>query len=255
MPNTKPETIKDAPKEEHLGLFGVRTTTIGVAQCHLDDDRDMDLAEAWSLLSTDEAARARRFHFDRDRDRYTRGRGFLRCMLGQISGQTPSQLIFGTGAQGKPFLQNSALTFNMSHSRDLAVLASSQIEPLGIDLEFIDRQADIAGLSKTCLTQGEAESLAALPDEEQRERFFAFWTAKEARMKLTGEGMSLPPRQIALDLRGGMPVGYLRPDGPAAQAIFLDLGIKTALCCLALAQGPQPSITHLRREPANHVAL
>lgn len=218
---------------------------IGVACCTLDDDRDMALSEAWQLLSADETTRAWRFHFDRDRDRYTRGRGFLRVILGQVCGQPPAGLVFGSGAQGKPFLQGSTLAFNLSHSCDLAVLVISRAEPLGVDLEFTDRQADIAGLAQTCLTPDEADVLAALPKEAQRARFFAFWTAKEARMKLTGEGMCLAPRQIVLDLQDGLPVGYLHPKTPKAQAIFLDLGHPAALCCLALADGRKPSIVPL----------
>jgi len=218
---------------------------IGLAQCRLDDDRDITLTKAWQLLSGDETARARRFHFDRDRTRYVRGRGFLRSMLGQVCGQDPAGLIFGTGTQGKPFLQDSDLAFNLSHSRDLAVLAVSHSGPLGIDLEFIDRAADIAGLAQTCLTPGEIDILAALPEAERQARFFVFWTAKEARMKLTGEGMSLPPRQIALNLQDGFPVGYLQPENPVAQAIFLDLGHPATVCCLALADGQKPSIISL----------
>lgn len=225
--------------------LSIRAADIGVAQCHLDDDRDIALPEAWALLSADETTRARRFHFDRDRTRYVRGRGFLRHVLGQVCGQDPTGLTFGTGAQGKPFLQGSDLAFNLSHSRDLAVLAVSQTGPLGIDLEFIDRSADIAGLTQNCMTPAEAAVLAALPADERQARFFAFWTAKEARMKLTGEGMSLPPQQIALDLRAGVPIGYLHPRTPAVQAVFLDLGNSVAQCCLALAQGPEPIITPL----------
>lgn len=231
--------MADAPTQHISGAV------IGVAQCHLDDDRDIALGEAWALLATDENIHARRFHFDRDRTRYVRGRGFLRQMLGQVCGQSPAGLIFGTGTQGKPFLQGSDLAFNLSHSRDLAVLAVSQTGPLGIDLEFIDRSADIAGLTQSCMTPPEAAVLAVLPANERQARFFAFWTAKEARMKLTGMGMSLPPQQIALDLQQGVPVGYLRPRTPAVQAIFLDLGNPAAQCCLALAQGPEPVITSL----------
>lgn len=233
----------------------IRAADIGLAYCHLDDDRDIALSEAWALLSADENTRARRFHFDRDRIRYVRGRGFLRHMLGQICGQDPDRLIFGSGAQGKPFLPGSKLAFNLSHSRDLAVLAVSQTDALGIDLEFIDRKADIAGLAQSCLTTAEAAVLADLSGSEQAARFFAFWTAKEARMKLTGEGMSLPPRQIALDLRHGRPVGYLSPETPAAQAVFLDLGFPGALCCLAVAQGVRPTISPLIAERAYHVAV
>lgn len=230
------------------------SAAVGLAQCHLDDDRDIALSVARGFLSADETARARRFHFDRDRARYVRGRGFLRSILGQVCGQYPEHLFFGTGAQGKPFLQNSPMAFNLSHSRDLAVLAVSQTCPVGIDVEFIDRQADIAGLTQICMTPTEAGVLGALPDAARAARFFAFWTAKEARMKLTGDGMSLPPHQIALDLRDGLPVGYLRPDTPPAQAVFLDPGYLGAVCCLALAQGPSPKITHLRPERARTAA-
>jgi 4'-phosphopantetheinyl transferase len=229
--------------------------TIGVAHCHLDDDRSIVLSDAWTLLSANEVARARRFHFDRDRNRYTRGRGFLRRMLGQVCGEDPADLTFETGAQGKPFLTGNSLAFNLSHSRDLAVLAVSQDGPLGIDLEFIDRKANIAGLAQTCLTTAEAAILTDLSEPEQAARFFAFWTAKEARMKLTGEGMLLAPQKIALDLRQGRPVGYLSPKTPVAQAVFLDLGQPGAMCCLAVAQGPRPTLSPLIAEQAHHVAV
>lgn len=225
---------------------------IELALCSLDDDRDIALSEAWALLSPDEITRARRFHFERDQTRYARGRGFLRRVLGQVCGQDPARLVFWLGAQGKPFLQDSGFDFNLSHSRDLAVVAVSQMGPLGIDVEFIDRQADIAGLAQSCLTPAETDVLAALPEGERRARFFAFWTAKEARMKMTGEGMSLPPRQIALDLKDGLPVGYSSPKHPTAQAVFLDIGHPGALCCLALPKGPQSSIAPLAIERVHY---
>lgn len=250
-----PTTMYDALTEGLQSPSGTRATAIGVAQCHLDDDRDISLSEAWRLLSVDEKARARRFHFDRDRTRFVRGRGFLRTMLGKACGLEPTHLVFVTGAQGKPFLQDCSLAFNLSHSRDLAVLAISPSGSLGIDIEFIDRQVDISGLAETCLTQAERAVLDDLPKAARAARFFAFWTAKEARMKLTGEGMSLPPCQIALDLRGGYPVGYLYPKAPAAQALFLDLGIPAALCCLALPQGLKASLQPLGTKWAIHAAL
>jgi 4'-phosphopantetheinyl transferase len=237
------------------GAADIGGCLIGLAQCQLDTDHDIALTKAWGLLSPDELLRARRFHFDDDRSRYVRGRAFLRVMLGQACGQPPAGLVFGTGAQGKPFLPDTDLAFNLSHSRGLAVLAISRMTPVGIDLEFIDRGADVAGLAQTCLTPAEAETLAALPEAARRARFFAFWTAKEARMKLTGEGMSLPPRQIALDLRAGRPIGYRHPNTPAARAIFLDLGHPAAICCLALAQGAAPIFTRLIMEPVQDVAV
>lgn len=231
----------------------VCTADVAVVSCHLGDDRDIALAEAWGLLSQQETLRARRFHFDRDRQRYARARAFLRREVGQATGQSATGLILAEGPQGKPFLPGSDLCFNLSHSGDLAVLALSWAGPLGIDLEFIDRKADIDGLSQACLTAQEVAVLAALPATARSQRFFAFWTAKEARMKLTGEGMTLPPRQIALTLVAGLPVGYHTPDTPVAQALFVDIGHSGAICCLAIAQGPHPIIS-LRNKAFCHVA-
>lgn len=233
----------------------IRPTDIGVAQCQLDDDRDIGVADAWRLLSRDETTRARRFHFDRDRDRYVRGRGFLRSVLAPLCAQHPAEITFGAGPQGKPFLQNHALYFNLSHSRGHAVLAVSKLGPVGLDVECIDRQVDLAGLMQTCLTPCESAVLDGLPEADRTARFFAFWTAKEARMKLTGEGMSLPPRQITLHLHEGRPIGYLHPETPAAQAIFLDTGDTGTISCLALAQGPSPTITPLIMKRAFHAAF
>lgn len=220
---------------------------ISVARCHLGDDRDISLSWAWSVLAVDEITRAQRFHFDHDRTRYVRGRGFLRRILGEVCGQDPTDLLFGVESQGKPFLYNSRVAFNLSHSRDLAVLALSQAGPIGIDVEFIDKQVNLAELMQSCLTPAEREVVAALPPADHVRRFFAFWTAKEARMKLTGEGMSLAPKAIVLDLVAGLPVGYLWPPTPAAQAVFLDLCEPGVLCCLAVAQGLAPSIAIVKQ--------
>lgn len=214
---------------------------IYLSTCKLDDDTDIVMQDAWTVLSSAETARAQRFRFARDRERYVRGRAFLRHALGAATDQPPARLALTETQNGKPF-RDDTLHFNLSHSAGLAVLAISVSGPVGIDLEFIDRGIDVAGLAQSCFTKDEARSLLNLPAPEQAAQFFAFWTAKEARMKLTGDGMSLPPRQISLDIRDGVPVGYLRPAYPAAQAVFIDLGLSAALCCLALPQGPQPTI-------------
>ena len=207
---------------------------ITLAQCRLDADYDIALAEATALLSPSETARAARFHFDRDRNRYVRGRGFLRHTLGQALGQPAAGLDLTEGPQGKPVLAGHDLAFNLSHSRGLAVLALSARGPIGLDVEFIDRKLDIAGLAQSCFDADEVAVLDRLPAAARQTRFFAFWTAKEARMKLTGEGMSLPPKAISLILQDGWPVGYSRPDhATTVGVVFLETGRTDVLCCLA----------------------
>ena len=217
-----------------LQLYPACPAGISLAQCRLDEDDDIALAEATALLSPSETARAARFHFDRDRDRYVRGRGFLRHTLGQALGQPAAGLELTEGPQGKPELASHDLAFNLSHSRDLAVLALSARGPIGIDLEFTDRAVDVGALAQSVFCAHEIDILNALPPATRQTRFFAFWTAKEARMKLTGEGMSLPPKAISLILKDGWPVGYCRPTHAATiEAVFLATGHTDILCCLA----------------------
>lgn len=226
---------------------------ITIAQCWLGDDRDIPLAAAWSVLSDTETARARRFHFDRDRHRYVRGRAFLRILLAQVTGLADADLVLSEGPWGKPFLQGDAVWFNLSHSGDLAVLALSPAGQVGIDVEFVDRAVDISGLAQSCFCPHEVAILDAVPPAARLARFFALWTAKEARMKLTGEGMALTPQSIELELVAGLPVGYTCPKSPAARAIFVDLGHPGAICCLAWAPEPDIISTFLKN-PLHHVA-
>lgn len=227
--------IRDLPSQSLVAQ------EVHVSTCHIDDDSDIALMDAWDVLSSEEVARAKRFRFPRDCARYVRGRAFLRHSLGAATDQRPAELALTQKANGKPFLDET-LHFNLSHSAGLAVLAISAFGPVGIDLEFIDRRIDIRGLARSCFTKEEEQSISALPVPEQAPRFFTYWTAKEARMKLTGEGMALSPQQIVLDILHGIPVGYILPEYPPAQATFINLQHPAALCCLALPQGSAPTI-------------
>lgn len=198
----------------------------------IGDDRDMALNEAWSLLSEDEAVRANRFRFDRDRARYVRARGLLRRLLARLSAQNAQGLAFDYGPQGKPQLAGGGPAFNLSHSGDLLVIAVSSTGPVGVDVEHIDRKVNIAGLAEACMTPDEQRALSVPDDPHRAQRFFAFWTAKEARMKLTGEGMSLPPHSISLGLKDGWPVRYDQPSDPASRLAFTSLPAPGAVCCV-----------------------
>ncbi len=118
------------------------------------------------------------------------------------------------------------------------MLAISRRCRLGIDLELIDPDGlsrDLPLLAETVLTPAERGALTGLNGRRQIERFLQFWTAKEAHMKLTGEGLRMDPKRIALHLEGGLPLGYLRPSAPPARLRFVTLasGLPAAVCCLA----------------------
>lgn len=206
---------------------------VRVWMCRLDDDRDVSLSWALSVVNSAERARADRFHFERDRNRFLRARGLVRGTLADQLGVPPCDIAMAFQANGKPVLRGNPVHFNLSHSQDLAVLAISPNQPVGIDVELTTRQVDPLVLAPSCFVTHEVQALRDQP--AQLQRFFAFWTAKEAFMKLTGEGMSLDPKLIRLRLdESGWPSGYCVDNRGEARLCYIDLKIPQATCCLAV---------------------
>ena len=199
----------------------------------LDDDRDITLANARLILSGDELERASRFVFDRDRHRFTRGRGLLRQALGDLLETDSKRLVLPTGPNGKPEISGSELNFSLSHTQDVAVFASDWTGPVGIDLEYVDRSVDVRGLTPRVFGPEERAVLDGLNERAFQRKFFEFWTAKEARMKVTGEGMSLDPLSIELELAQGHVAGVRAPDTPVTDLLFIDAPQPGLVCCLA----------------------
>lgn len=223
---------------------------IEVIRFALDDDSAVSLVEACSWLSEEEADRAERFKFENLRDRYTRGRGLLRRELARHLDCGAADLEFGTGPQGKPFLRGHDLHFNLSHSEEIAALAISRIPDVGIDIEKFDRKVDFDGLAKRCFREVEWAAYSEASPQEKSRRFFHLWTAKEARMKATGEGFQLSPQKIEIGFRDGLPDSCIEPAKPAAflQAVTFPDGDFGAACTVAALSHFQLSV--VRRQEA-----
>ena len=89
---------------------------------------------------------------------------------------------------GKPrFDGGDAPVFSISHSGGLSVAALSRCGEIGVDIEQIDDRRDICKIANRFFSQAEKERLSLAQDKERA--FYAIWTAKEAMMKLGGEGM------------------------------------------------------------------
>lgn len=224
---------------------GVR---IDVGEWRLDSDADIALATADAHLNPAERARAAEFVFDVDRECFVRARGYLRERLGAHLGISPKDVPIAVGADGKPFVEGHDVRFNLSHSGARAVLAISSGGDVGIDLELLDRadglSGQIDGLADMCMTHEEQAALADLPHDVRARRFLSYWTAKEARMKLTGEGMALDPRSISLKLSSGAAVGYLKPTRLKADLRFIPLSSPDAICCLAVRRDRGQTAAH-----------
>jgi len=160
-------------------------------------------------LAADERARADRFYFERDRERFIVARGLLRAILGRYLNRAPECLSFFYGSHGKPALagesDDDAICFNVSHSDGVALYAVTRGHEVGIDIERIRLDLPVVEIAERFFSPREAATIRTLPTEEQYRTFFRYWTRKEAYIKAGGEGLSLPLDQFDVSPAPGEP--------------------------------------------------
>lgn len=163
-------------------------------------------AELFAWLTPDEQERAGRFHFERDRRRYTIARATLRYLLGRYLDASPSAIRLDYGPQGKPQLAGKQLlVFNLAHSHELAVYAFSRHGLIGIDVEYSRWVREVADLAERFFARPEYEAWLALPDTDRRVGFFRIWSRKEAFIKALGDGLSHPLGQFVVSVDPAQP--------------------------------------------------
>ena len=173
------------------------------------DIRDMSENECnkwFSLMSEDKKQKVSRFHFDDDRKRSAIGEMVAKKAIAELCGVPAEEIIFGLEKNGKPYAENADVHFNISHSGNLVVCAVDD-KPVGIDVEQI-RNIELK-VAKRVYTADELfylfgfhpeeEDFSILPDEKMRLRFFELWTAKEAYLKYTGEGIASELKTLAVN--------------------------------------------------------
>jgi 4'-phosphopantetheinyl transferase len=209
------------------------------------------------MLSSDELARAARFHFHRDREHFTATRACLRIILAHYVGSDPSALKFHYSEREKPALDpkrdppfdpecdpkrdpslaGNQVEFNVSHSGARALLAFARSRAVGVDIEQIRDNFDPGAIAGRFFSEHEQRQLEALAPPERFNGFFRCWTRKEAYIKAHGAGLSLPLDQFDVSLRPGDQNALLATRPQSAEAARWSLrevpaedGYVAALC-------------------------
>lgn len=168
------------------------------------DDAGASLDPFADCLSLAEHDRAARFKFLPDRRRYLIAHAALRSILGMYLRVSPGKIEFSSGPVGKPKLaQNfagSEIEFNLSHSGELALIAVTRGEEVGIDIERIQEDFAFESVAQRFFTSREVAALQVLPPEFRREAFYKCWTSKEALMKGKGLGLSESLDEVQIQL-------------------------------------------------------
>ncbi len=149
-----------------------------------------------ALLSEDEQARAARFAFDRDRQRYILSHALLRLLLSRYTHKVAAQIRFSIGRHGKPAISGMSaaaedIQFSLSHSGPYALVAVAKGRALGADVEVLKADVDALKLAQRFFAPGESALITKCEGEARRHMFYRFWTAKEAYLKGKGVGISL----------------------------------------------------------------
>ena len=120
-------------------------------------------------------------------------RVFVRKCLSLYTHIHPHELVIHKESKGKPFLANSNLpiTFNLSHCKEVAVLAVGFDYSVGVDVESISRNRNQHAIAQRFFHRDEIAQLEKLNDTEYNRYFFQLWTLKEAFLKATGDGISI----------------------------------------------------------------
>jgi 4'-phosphopantetheinyl transferase len=152
---------------------------------HVQDARP----ELVDLLPDDEVTRMRRYRRAADQDRHLVAWALTRVILGGTLGCSPaavpisrSCLHCGETGHGKPRLGGSGPHFSLSHAGDRVIVTVSGDGPVGVDTEVDTDGAD------------EIDSLVRGSDEEPAHgpSLLRRWVRKEAVLKATGHGLSMP---------------------------------------------------------------
>lgn len=177
------------------------------------------ISESLNLLSAGEKIRAGKFHFQKDRDRFVLGRAAVRKILSSYLDVSPGEICFSYSKFGKPALapekHGNLFRFNLTHSRDTALLAVTKNIDVGIDIEYIDDQFPFAKIAPDCFSPAELAALNSFSPAAHALPFFSGWTRKEAFIKAVGEGLSYPLKEFTVSLDPGKEKGLLISSDPA----------------------------------------
>ena len=211
------------------------------------DPEPSELARLERFLDPVERARADRLCDLGIRERFVAGRGFLRETLAAYLDLQPEEIRLGVGEWGKPRLGEvvgyGALSFNLSHAADLAVLAVASEREVGIDVEMMKPDLPFRQIARLFFSHREQEELFSLPLGEQPAAFYRCWTRKEAYLKGCGRGFTQPSDSFDVSLLPGHPPALLAhrtsPDEPAGWSL-MDVPVPPGYLATLAVAGESP---------------
>ncbi len=89
----------------------------------------------------------------------------------------------------RPIFKSSDIKFNISYSKNLIALAISKRSDISIDIEYIDTNVNADEFATFFMNSEQLIFFKHIHPTKRYDYFYSIWTYKEARVKLSGEGM------------------------------------------------------------------
>lgn len=154
------------------------------------------LAAYHSVMSKDEAQQQARYRFAAGRKEYLVTRALVRSVLSAYVPVLPKDWQFIRNKHGRPEVSGPPsaprIRFNLSNTRGLIVCLVTKDRELGVDVEDIQRPGETVAIADRFFSPLETAELLRQPLYKQRDRFFDYWTLKEAYIKARGMGLAIP---------------------------------------------------------------
>nr|WP_321223484.1 4'-phosphopantetheinyl transferase superfamily protein [uncultured Psychroserpens sp.] len=152
-----------------------------------------------NYLNDTEKLRAKKYHFDKDRNQFIITRSLLKFILAQRAGLSITNIHIEIDTNRKPYLTtNQSICFNVTHANDYALILVRDDKNVGIDVEYLNADFNFTEMLKDIYSDLEIDTV--LHSTYKTHSFFKLWTRKEAIVKAIGTGISDDlPQLIALD--------------------------------------------------------
>jgi 4'-phosphopantetheinyl transferase len=185
------QSIEPITGTEWLGQSRLEQNVIHLWGIELDGSPQC-LERCTQWLDKEEQHRAGRLVREEDWQRYVLAHGGLRAVLSRYLGVDPGVVELRRDEVGKPFVTRksrgqSLITFNMSHAHGRVLIAVSEGQEVGVDLERIRSDIEVVKLSERYFAISEHAVIMQSAQEQRAAKFFRFWVAKEgARHRTPG---------------------------------------------------------------------
>lgn len=168
--------------------------------------------ELETILDKTETRRYCSYRKQEDRKRALLSFGLLRLLLSGFLEKPPEEIRVLRECphcrrpHGKPrVLEEYPIEVNISHSGNWVLTALTLNHPIGVDIEQRTSERHWKDLVSQVLSVEEYKEWEILSEPEKEVAFFQYWTQKEAILKATGDGLTVPMTNLTVSRKRDIP--------------------------------------------------